>query len=451
MTIVNLGEIDIARKIRRTAFLKEANQKVLARVGTGRTLDMKEMERLVEVAVEQAFKSITVPDDVELTVEEARRQTRNNILGYGPLDDLLANGTYSDIMVNRFDEIYVEHEGKILVTDKSFLDEAHLRNIIDRVLRALGKSVNDLNPYVDGRLPDGSRINVVIPPVALDGPMLTIRMFPQIPLTVNDLIEKYDSFTHGFARFLKIIVRNRKNIVIAGGSGSGKTTLLNVISEYIPKEERIVTIEDSAELKLSQPHVGRMEARQANYEGKGEVSIRDLVRNALRMRPDRIVVGECRGGEAIDMLQAMNTGHDGSITTIHANSPLDVLWRLETMVTMAGFDIPLQAIRRQVSSAIDIIIQVARLADGQRKVVRVSEVLGLHDDEIQIQDLFEFRKEYVAEGGEIQGILKSVDNFPSFMDHVVPEERDILQEIFLGNDLHSEQEKVESSASGETP
>jgi pilus assembly protein CpaF len=411
------------------AFRKELHQRVLDSIGIGRTMGREELSSVVQKALGKILDNLEIPGFLNQSKEELRKDTLESILGYGPLEDLLKDPWVNDIMVNQFDKIYVERKGHLELTDRTFLDNGHLRNTIDRMLRQIGKSVNDLSPYCDGRLEDGSRIHVVIPPCALDGPLVTIRKFPANPLTVQDLI-KSGTMTDDLAEFLRIIVRNRKNIVISGGSGSGKTTLLNVLSNFIPNSERVVTIEDSAELKLNQPNMGRLEARTPNYEGKGSVTIRDLVRNALRMRPDRIIVGESRGSEAIDMLQAMNTGHDGSLTTIHANSPQDVLYRLETMVTMSGFDLPLVAIRRQIASAVNVVIHVSRLADGNRRVIKVSEVLGMHQSEIILQDLFEYHKDLVSPDGTIQGKLEAVGSFPTFIEKVLPEEKSVLQRIF---------------------
>jgi pilus assembly protein CpaF len=424
-------EIADDRRLKVLAFRKDIHQRVLESIGIGgRTPGREELATLVQKALGKILDSVEIPAFLRQTKDELRKDALESILGFGPLEDLLKDTTVNDIMVNSFDRIYVERRGKLELTERTFLDSNHLRNTIDRMLRLLGKTVNDLNPYCDGRLEDGSRVHVVIPPCALDGPLMTIRKFPSNPLTVQDLVDRYATVTRDAADFLKISVRNRKNIVISGGSGSGKTTMLNVLSTFIPASERVVTIEDSAELKLSQPNMGRLEARAPNYEGKGSVTIRDLVRNALRMRPDRIIVGEARGGEALDMLQAMNTGHDGSLTTIHANSPQDVLWRLETMVTMAGFDLPLNAIRRQISSAINLVIHVSRLSDGSRKVMKISEILGMHQNEIVLQDLFEYHRDLVAADGTIQGKLEAVGSFPTFIEKVTPEEKTALQRIF---------------------
>jgi len=316
----------------------------------------------------------------------------NDILGYGPLQPLLDDPEISEIMVNGPHQIYVERKGKVELTGVRFRDEQHLMRIIEKILLPLGKRVDERVPMVDARLPDGSRVNIVIPPIALNGPCVTIRKFARDPFTMSDLIA-FGTLTQEAAQFLQAAVQARLNIVISGGTGSGKTTLLNVLSAYIPNDERIITIEDTAELQLRQEHVVRLEARPPNIEGVGEVTIRDLVRNALRMRPDRIIVGECRGGEALDMLQAMNTGHDGSMTTIHANNPREAFARLETMVLMAGVDLPVKAIREHVAGAIDLIIQVQRMRDGSRKVVVISEVTGMEGDVIALQDIFVFESE----------------------------------------------------------
>lgn len=391
------------------------------------------MSLKVEKLVDTILQTEHIPDQIELGKEELKRDILEIILGFGPIEEFLKDPEVDEIMINTYKSIWIEKYGKLFETDRRFLDDTHLSLVIERMLRPIGKTVNDLVPYADGRLEDGSRINVVIPPLAIDGPLVTIRKFPEIPLTMSDLITKYNSLTEDLADFLKIIVRNRKNVIISGGSGSGKTTMLNCLSAYIPKDERIVTIEDSAEIQLKQPHVGRLETRLPNFEGKGQVSIRDLVKNALRMRPDRIVIGECRGGEAVDMLQAMNTGHDGSLTTVHANGPSDALVRIETMVSMAGLDIPSHSIKTQVASAIDIVIHISRLGDGSRKIVKVSEVLELDKNEIVLQDLFNYEKDYVSSEGEILGSLKPTGNIPSFINNVITEERKVMERIFIEN------------------
>jgi pilus assembly protein CpaF len=310
-----------------------------------------------------------------------------DILGYGPLERFLADDTVTEVMVNGFDRVYIEREGKIEATDASFVDDDHLQRIIDKIVSRVGRRVDEHSPMVDARLPDGSRVNAIIPPLSLGGPTLTIRKFARDPYTIDNLID-FGSLTPKAAHFLQSCVQGRLNVLISGGTGTGKTTLLNALSASIPDEERIVTIEDAAELQLQQDHVIRLESRPANIEGEGEVRIRELVRNALRMRPDRIIVGEVRGAETLDMLQAMNTGHEGSLTTIHANSPRDALNRLETLVLMSGLEIPLHAIREQISSALDVIIQITRLVDGSRRISNVTEVLGMESEVITLQDVF---------------------------------------------------------------
>lgn len=317
------------------------------------------------------------------------RELYDEICGFGPLEPLLADSAVSEIMVNGHRQVYVERSGRLSLSNVTFRDEEHVRSIIDRIVSPLGRHIDEANPMVDARLPDGSRVNAIIPPLSLKGAVLTIRKFSKTPLKIQDLIS-FGSLSMQMAAFLEACVRGRLNIVVSGGTGSGKTTLLNVLSAFIPEDERIVTIEDAAELQLCQAHVLTLESRPPNLEGKGAVTIRDLVRNALRMRPDRIIVGEVRGGETLDMLQAMNTGHDGSLTTAHANTPRDLLSRLETMVLMAGMELPIRAIREQVSSAVDLVVQQSRLRDGSRKVTSVCEVLGMEGDVITTQDIFTF-------------------------------------------------------------
>jgi pilus assembly protein CpaF len=333
------------------------------------------------------------------------RDIVDEIIGYGPIEPLLADPTISEVMVNGPSLVYIERDGRISKTDAQFDDDSHLLRLIERMVRPLGRRIDHDSPAVDARLPDGSRINAIIPPCAIDGPSLTIRKFSKDKLTVEDLV-RYGTITPEVAEFLEACVCSRINIIVAGGTGSGKTTLLNVLSSFIPEEERIVTIEDSAELQLDQEHVVRLEYKPPDREGKGEMSIRSLVRNSLRMRPDRIVIGEVRGGEALDMLQAMNTGHDGSLTTLHANSPRDSLARLETMVLMAGIDLPVQAIRSQIASAIDLIIQVARFRDGSRKVTHVSELEGMGGEIPILSEIFTFEEE-PAQDGRAVGQLKT--------------------------------------------
>ncbi len=339
----------------------------------------------------------------------------DNILGYGPIEPLLKDPTVTEVMVNNHATVYVERAGKIYLTDRRFVDEAHLLRVIDKIVSRVGRRIDESSPMVDARLPDGSRVNAIVHPLAINGPMLTIRKFSHDPFTAEDLIA-FGTLNERLTEFLEACVNGRLNILISGGTGSGKTTLLNVVSGFIPHDERIVTIEDAAELRLRQEHVLRLESRPSNIEGKGQVTIRDLVRNSLRMRPDRIVVGEVRGGETLDMLQAMNTGHDGSLTTVHANSPRDALARLETMVLMSGLDLPVRAIREQVSSAMNLLVHLARLRDGTRRVVQVSEVEGMEGETIVLQDIYYFDYSMgLDESGRFLGRLKSTGLRPKFM------------------------------------
>jgi pilus assembly protein CpaF len=340
----------------------------------------------------------------------------DNILGYGPIQEYLDDPEVTEVMVNNADTIYVERNGRIYPTDRRFIDEDHLLRIIDKIAGSVGRRVDESSPMVDARLPDGSRVNAIIHPLAINGPMLTIRKFSREPYTVDDLIN-FGTLSPAVAEFLEACVRGKLNILISGGTGTGKTTLLNVVSQYIPGHERIITIEDAAELRLHQEHVLRLESRPPNIEGKGQITIRDLVRNSLRMRPDRIVVGEVRGAEALDMLQAMNTGHEGSLSTIHANSPRDALARLETMVLMAGFDLPVRAVREQAASALDVLVHLARLRDGTRRIVQICEVEGMEGDTIVLQDLFYFDYSMgIDEDGRFLGRLKSTGLRPKFAE-----------------------------------
>ncbi len=338
-------------------------------------------------------------------------------VGLGPLEDLLDDETVTEIMVNGPGQVYVERAGKLHLTDCTFINDASVNAVIDRIVSPIGRRIDESQPYVDARLADGSRVNAVIHPLSLIGPCLTIRKFSKDPFRVQDLIN-FGTLSAEVADFLRACVLLRKNIIVSGGTGSGKTTLLNVLSSYLPNDERILTIEDAAELRLTQQHIVRLEARPANIEGRGAVTIRDLVRNALRMRPDRIVVGECRGSEALDMLQAMNTGHEGSLTTIHANSPRDTLARLETMVLMAGMDLPVRAIREQVGSAVHLICQISRFSDGTRKVSKITEVSGLEGDRITLQDIFEFVQTGVGEDGKVNGTLQPTGSVPTFIEDI---------------------------------
>jgi pilus assembly protein CpaF len=373
----------------------------------------------VKQTIEELFQSILEQENIVLSRTERMRlfdQIVDEILGYGPLEPLLEDPTITEIMVNGPKKVYIERNGKIERTNIEFEDEDHLRRIIDRIVSPLGRRVDESSPMVNARLPDGSRVNAVIPPISLIGPALTVRKFAKTPLQVEDLI-RFGTITPEAVEFLRACILARLNIIISGGTGSGKTTLLNVLSGFIPNDERIITIEDAAELQLRQEHVVTLEARPPNIEGKGQVTIRDLVINSLRMRPDRIIVGEVRGGEALDMLQAMNTGHDGSLTTCHSNSPRDTLARIETMCLMAGMELPLRAIRQQIASAIDLIVHQERMRDGTRKVVSITEVQGMEGDVIVLSDIFTFEQTGI-ENGKIIGRLKPTGIRPKFMDRI---------------------------------
>lgn len=353
----------------------------------------------------------------------------DEILGYGPITPLLNDPDVNEVMVNGPHRVYVERQGRLELTPIEFRDNEHVLHIIEKIVTPLGRRIDESMPMVDARLPDGSRVNAIIPPLALDGPTLTIRKFARERLRIEDLV-RLGTLTQEMARFLEACVRARLNIVVSGGTGSGKTTTLNVLSSFIPADERIVTIEDAAELQLHQEHVVRLESRPPNVEGRGQITIRDLVRNALRMRPDRIVVGEVRGGEALDMLQAMNTGHDGSLTTGHANGPRDMLARLETMVLMAGMDLPVRAIREQIASAVDLIVHQSRLKDGSRKITQITEVQGMEGDVIVLQDIFLFRQQGVDSQNRAIGRFEATGIRPKFMEKIEAQGIHIRPEVF---------------------
>ena len=353
----------------------------------------------------------------------------DEVLGLGPIEPLLKDDSVTEVMVNRFNQVYVERNGLLTLTDVHFRDDVHVMHIIEKIVSPMGRRIDESSPMVDARLPDGSRVNAIIPPLALTGPALTIRKFSRDPFKINDLIEM-ETLTQEMADLLKACVEGKLNIVISGGTGSGKTTTLNVLSSFIPADERIVTIEDAAELQLRQEHIVTLEARPANIEGRGAVTIRDLVRNSLRMRPDRIVVGEVRSGEALDMLQAMNTGHEGSMTTGHANSPRDMVSRMETMVLMAGMDLPVRAIREQISSAIDLVVQQSRLRDGSRKITHLTEIQGMEGDVITMQDIFIFDQTGRDANGKILGRFKPTGIRPKFVEKLLANGIKLPAELF---------------------
>ena len=407
---------ELIQKIKKEAhleLLKRLNLKKMALSGaTDKELADKAAQIIHEIIAEL---KIELPENV--TREIIEKELVAEAIGLGPLESLIAIDDISEIMVNGPNDVYVEYKGKLYKTDTAFAGSHQALAAIERIVSPLGRRIDESSPMVDARLPDGSRVNAIIPPLSLIGPSITIRKFSKDPLTVENLID-FGSVTADIFRFLKTCVLLRKNIIISGGTGSGKTTFLNIMSDFLPSSERIITIEDAAELQLRQDHVIRLESRPPNLEGKGEVTIRDLLRNSLRMRPDRIVVGECRGGEALDMLQAMNTGHDGSLTTIHANSPRDALARLETLVLMSGFDLPLRAIREQIASAVAIIIQVSRQKDGSRKLTNVSEVIKMEGEVITMQDIFNFKHQGWDSTGKIVGRHEATGLLPTFMDEL---------------------------------
>ncbi|CAN5539497.1 CpaF family protein [soil metagenome] len=381
-----------------------------------RTLPHETVRSEVRVLIRelcQSEKGLINSTEQERLMDEVMDET----FGLGPLETLLKDPTISDILVNKWDRIYCERKGRIELSEVRFRDNAHLRQIIDRIVGVVGRRIDETSPMVDARLTDGSRVNAIIPPLALDGPAMSIRRFGSKPMMLEDLI-RAGAFPAAVMDFLAAAVQARCNVLISGGTGSGKTTLLNCLSRYIPGDERVITIEDAAELQLQQPHVVRLETRPSNIEGKGEVSQRDLVKNCLRMRPDRVIIGECRSAEALDMLQAMNTGHDGSMTTVHANNTRDAIQRLEVMVAMAGFDIPMRALRQQVASAIQIVVQASRLTGGKRKVTRVTEITGMEGDQIQMHDLFTFEQSGVDGDGNTTGHFTCTGIRPKVWDRI---------------------------------
>ncbi len=405
--------VDIYLTHRKNVHQKLITQMDLRRIDVSR-MGEDELRNSTSTLIDEIIKNDTsIPSDIDRKI--LAKQVLDETIGLGPLEDLLADSSVSEIMVNRFDEIFIERKGRLETSGITFTSEQAVVGAIERIVAPIGRRIDESSPMVDARLKDGSRVNAVIPPLALKGANITIRKFSKTKLTDKDLT-KYGSIAAGMVAFMKVAVEQRANIIISGGTGSGKTTLLNVLSNYIPDDERIVTVEDAAELQLSQPNLISLEARPPNSEGKGAVTIRDLVKNCLRMRPDRIVVGECRGGEALDMLQAMNTGHDGSLTTAHANTPRDCIARLEVMVLMSGLDLPIQAIREQISSAVDIIIQQNRFADGSRKVTHISEVTGIEGSRVSLQDIFVFKEEGYGPDGKLLGKFVATGQIPEFYE-----------------------------------
>jgi pilus assembly protein CpaF len=410
--------------------IERLNLSSLERVGREQVIEA--IRRVVHDLISQEMVALNY-EERELLVS----QVLDEIFGLGPLEPLIQDAEISDILVNTYKSIFIERNGRLEKTDVRFQDDRHLLQVIDRIVSSVGRRIDDSSPMVDARLPDGSRVNAIIKPLALDGPHLSIRKFRRDALGAEDLV-RFDSATEPMVELLRGIVKARLNVIISGGTGAGKTTLLNILSSFIPPTERIVTIEDSAELQLRQPHVVRLETRPANIEGSGEVPQRLLLINALRMRPDRIIMGECRGGEAVDMLQAMNTGHDGSLTTIHSNSPRDCLSRLETMIAMASLDLPEKAMRQQVASAVNVVIQVSRLGDGSRKILQISEIVGMEGDVITMQDIFVFERSGVGENDKVLGEFKATGIRPKFADRLKAYGIDLAGMLFsnLGDRPH---------------
>ncbi|MEA4831293.1 MAG: CpaF family protein [Oscillospiraceae bacterium] len=405
---------------------KKRDDEFLAIKKNAHTHVIYELNRQGNLNLTEEYVKKVISDILEREASSLTRIERNKIatelyndtMGYGPIEELLSDPNVTEIMVNGPHHVFYEQSGKIKLSELTFRDDEHVMNIIDRIVSSIGRHIDEASPMVDARLADGSRVNAVIPPISLVGPVITIRKFSKKPFTAEKLIE-FGSVTRTIMSFLEAAVKGRMNIIVSGGTGSGKTTLLNVLSSFIPENERIVTIEDAAELQLVQQHVVTLEARPANLEGHGSISIRDLVKNALRMRPDRIIVGEVRSGEALDMLQAMNTGHDGSLTTTHANSPRDTIARIETMVLMSGMDLPLRAIREQIAAAIDIIVQQSRMRDGTRKIVSVSEVCGMEGDTILMQEIFNYKTlGQLDSNGKFKGMFQSTGIKPLCLDKI---------------------------------
>ena len=407
---------------------QRAQRALLDRLGS-KLADQDISEGQLKQLVVKELDEILASEQIPLSLEERRRLTDEvtvDFLGYGPIQQFLLDDSITEVMVNATDAIYIERAGRLERTDVRFATDAHVRRIIEKIVSRIGRRIDESSPMVDARLPDGSRVNAVVPPLAVDGPTITIRKFTKDAFTVDDLIE-FGSLTPEVAEFLEVSVHGKRNVLISGGTGSGKTTMLNVLTGFIPEEERIVTIEDAVELQLDQEHVVRLESRPPNIEGKGEVTIRDLVRNSLRMRPDRIIVGEVRSGEALDMMQAMNTGHEGSLSTIHSNSPRDALSRLETMVLMSGVELGVRAIREQIGSSIDLLIQIDRFRDGSRGISQVTEITGMEGEVVTMQDIYKFR---FQSGGDRLGVLEPTGIRPKYSEQLREEGFDLAAELF---------------------
>ncbi len=393
----------------------------------------KSRKQELEIKFEEAIHKMLLEEDIILSKAERQKivqDIKDEVLGFGPIEVLLRDDDISEIMVNHPNQVYIEKKGKLILSGATFRDDTHVQRVIEKIITPLGRRCDESTPYVDARLPDGSRVNAIIPPLALKGPCITIRKFKKDPLKVEDLV-RFGSLTKEMADFLKACVLARLNMVVSGGTGSGKTTTLNVISSFIPEDERIITCEDAAEIQLRQDHVVTLESRPPNIEGKGAVTIRDLVRNCLRMRPERIVVGECRGGEALDMLQAMNTGHDGSLTTVHSNNPRESIARLETLVMMAGMDLPQRVVREQIAAAVHVIVQQSRLKDGSRKITHITEVQGMEGEVVTLSDIFIFEQTGIDEKGKIIGRLRPTGIRPKFSEKFENMGIHLPNEIFL--------------------
>ncbi len=425
------GVVDDAPADRFAELRNRVHRAVIETMGTALLsdgVDDAALARRVRALVDAAL----LEDEMPLSAadrEQLAREIADEVTGYGPIERFLNDDSVTEVMINNHEQIYVERGGRIFPTDARFADEAHLRRIMDKIVGQVGRRIDESSAMVDARLPDGSRVNAIIPPLSLNGPSMTIRKFSRRRLEMHDLVG-LGTVSDEMGRFLGLCVEARLNILVTGGTGSGKTTMLNVLSSFVPEDERIVTIEDAAELKLDQRHWLRLEARPANIEGSGAVMIRDLLRNSLRMRPDRIIIGEVRGAEALDMLQAMNTGHDGSLSTVHCNSPRDAISRMETMVLMAGFDLPVRAIREQIAAALHLIVHVERLPDGSRKVVRITEVQRMEGDQVTLQDLFVFTVDGLTSNGSIEGALRSTGLHPAFREQFARRGIDLPHDLF---------------------